>query len=129
MAILKQFHFSSNLQRMSVIVQPNGKPNYSVFCKGSPEMIMSLCDSSSIPNEFEEVLEKYTTQGYRVLGLAHKELGLEWNEIDALDRDDVEYKLQFLGFIILENKLKPQTIQEIRVLKNANMKLVMITGK
>jgi cation-transporting ATPase 13A3/4/5 len=40
--IVRQFPFSSNLQRMSVITRTLGATQFQVYCKGSPEMILSL---------------------------------------------------------------------------------------
>jgi magnesium-transporting ATPase (P-type) len=44
-------------------------------------------------------------------------------------REDVEHDLEFLGMIVLENRLKPETEPVICVLKGACMKIVMITGR
>jgi hypothetical protein len=44
-------------------------------------------------------------------------------------REDVEHDLEFLGMIVLENRLKPETEPVIGVLKGACVKMVMITGR
>ena len=41
--IVRQFTFSSSLQRMSVIVRRLGADHFDIFTKGAPEMIASLC--------------------------------------------------------------------------------------
>ena len=43
-------------------------------------------------------------------------------------RADVEKDMFFLGFLILENKVKPATPGVISELRNANVRCVMITG-
>ena len=50
--IVRQFPFTSSLQRMSVITRTLGADHYDLFCKGSPEMILSLSkpESSEYPN-------------------------------------------------------------------------------
>lgn len=42
MAIVHQFQFSSTLQRMSVVTRILGSQDFVLYCKGSPEMIVSL---------------------------------------------------------------------------------------
>lgn len=40
----------------------------------------------------------------------------------------VEKDLEFLGLIILENRLKSPTIKVIKELREANVRAIMITG-
>lgn len=41
--IVRQFPFTSSLQRMSVIARVLGSSHFNVYTKGAPEMIESLC--------------------------------------------------------------------------------------
>lgn len=45
-----------------------------------------------------------------------------------MTRDEVEQNLEFLGLVILENRLKEPTISVIKELREANMHVIMITG-
>lgn len=45
--IVRQFPFTSSLQRMSVITRTLGADHYDLYCKGSPEMILSLSRAES----------------------------------------------------------------------------------
>ncbi|CAG0923714.1 unnamed protein product, partial [Notodromas monacha] len=107
LGIIRQFPFTSSLQRMSVIVKPlvdidevgeecpdepeeesgtgqavkssniddeEDATGFRLFAKGAPEKIVSLCRSETVPHDFNEVLEKYTEKGYRVLAVAHRRL-------------------------------------------------------
>ena len=129
-AILKQFTFSSELQRMSVIVRRLGAPNMEVFVKGSPEMIASLSLKESLPDNFEECLMSYTKQGYRVLALAYKPIpkSVHWHKIQHFVRSQAECDLNFLGLIVMKNLLKPVTVNIINKLEIANIRTVMVTG-
>ena len=78
-AILRRFEFSSALQRMSVICKNDFDGQYRSFVKGSPEMISSLCKQETLPNNFKEVLENYTMEGYRVIAISQKMLPSDTN--------------------------------------------------
>ena len=78
MAIIKRFEFSSKLQRMSVIVKSLLDNKLCLYAKGSPERIRELCLDFTIPDNFNEILQIYTECGYRVLGVAHKNLNISY---------------------------------------------------
>ncbi|XP_012276995.1 probable cation-transporting ATPase 13A3 isoform X2 [Orussus abietinus] len=127
--IVRQFPFTSSLQRMSVITRTLGANHYDLFCKGSPEMILSLSKPESIPSDFAAVLQEYTSEGYRVIALAYKSLNrLPYAKVQRLNREAAETELNFLGFVILENRLKPETSPVIVALNVACVKTVMVTG-
>ncbi|XP_006611115.1 probable cation-transporting ATPase 13A3 isoform X3 [Apis dorsata] len=127
--IVRQFPFTSSLQRMSVITRTLGANHYDLYCKGSPEMILSLSRAESIPPDFGTVLQDYTSEGYRVIGLAHKSLNrLPYAKVQRLSRESAESDLTFLAFVIMENRLKPETTPVISALNTACIKTVMVTG-
>nr|XP_032818254.1 probable cation-transporting ATPase 13A4 isoform X3 [Petromyzon marinus] len=124
LAVLKQFTFSSSLQRMSVMARlASGEA--CAFMKGAPEKVAGLCLPDTVPCDFEKELHKYAAQGYRVIGFASRQLGE--NEL-GMERDKVECDLTFLGLMILENKLKPETQAALEELRKARIRTVMITG-
>ncbi|XP_021372586.1 probable cation-transporting ATPase 13A3 isoform X2 [Mizuhopecten yessoensis] len=128
--ILRQFTFSSSLQRMSVIVRQLQSTNFELYCKGSPEMIASLCRPSTVPDNFQSVLSSYTQHGYRVIALAWKPLSSKINyvKIQRMQREQVEKDLLFLGLLIMENKLKHESSPVISQLRDANIRTIMVTG-
>lgn len=110
MAIVKRFDFESSLQRMSVIVKNKLDQTFRCYVKGSPEKISSLCIQETLPKDFHSQLEVYTRKGYRVIALAVKFLeNTSFIKIQSTKREQVEEDLHFLGFLIMENKLKAVT--------------------
>lgn len=75
-SILRRFDFTSALMRMSVISKNTLDTCYRSFVKGSPEKIFELSVKSSIPDNYDDVLNKYTKEGYRVISLAQKKLSI-----------------------------------------------------
>ncbi|XP_063297778.1 probable cation-transporting ATPase 13A4 [Pelobates fuscus] len=125
--VLFQYPFSSGLQRMSVITKVIGEEELFVYMKGAPEMVTKFCKPETVPFEFFEVLEQYTFQGLRVIGVAYKILE-HCDDFDSIEREEVESDLEFLGLLILENRLKPETKPILEELNAANIRTVMITG-
>ncbi|XP_075823683.1 putative cation-transporting ATPase 13A4 isoform X1 [Microtus pennsylvanicus] len=126
LAILRQFPFSSALQRMTVIVQEMGGARLA-FMKGAPERVASFCQPDTVPSSFISELQIYTTQGFRVIALAYKKLESDC-PATALMREKVESDLVFLGLLILENRLKEETKPVLEELISARIRTVMITG-
>jgi cation-transporting ATPase 13A3/4/5 len=91
-AIIRRFEFSSALQRMSVICKNQIDGKFRSFVKGSPELIGTLCLSESIPQNYKEILDNYTKEGYRVIALATKELkdGFNYRKSQTIERNFVE---------------------------------------
>lgn len=104
--------------------------------------------SFSVPPDFYEKLESFTRKGDRVIAMAWKDLGtvrflkihklkrwsVFWDEwlfsatLFLLYREELEVGLNFLGFLLMENRLKPDTTQVISILKKAALRSVMVTG-
>ncbi|XP_048250057.1 polyamine-transporting ATPase 13A3-like isoform X2 [Haliotis rufescens] len=129
--VVRQFTFSSSLQRMSVITRNLGANNFDLFVKGAPEMITSLSKAETVPGDFHDVLMAYTQHGYRVIALAWKALPqkLNYAKLQRITREQVEKDLNFLGLLVMENCLKPETTPVIQTLREAAIRNIMVTGR
>uniref|UniRef100_A0A2K6NAA1 Polyamine-transporting ATPase 13A3 n=1 Tax=Rhinopithecus roxellana TaxID=61622 RepID=A0A2K6NAA1_RHIRO len=128
--IVRQFPFSSALQRMSVVARVLGDKKMDAYMKGAPEVIASLCKPETVPVDFQNVLEDFTKQGFRVIALAHRKLEskLTWHKVQNISRDAIENNMDFMGLIIMQNKLKQETPAVLEDLHKANIRTVMVTG-
>lgn len=128
--IVREFSFTSSLQRMSVVTRRLCDQHFNVYCKGSPEMISSLCRPDTVPRDFHQNLDIYAQQGYRVIAVAYKPLApkVNYTKIQRISREKIECDLEFLGFVILENRLKADTTSVISSLISANIRTIMVTG-
>ncbi|KJZ75510.1 hypothetical protein HIM_04973 [Hirsutella minnesotensis 3608] len=129
LGILKSFEFVSHLRRASVIVRQFGQKSGDIFVKGAPEAMKEICREESFPSDYDGLLSHYTHKGYRVIGCATRHLPkLSWVKAQKMNRTEVESKLDFLGFIIFENKLKPTTAAVLKELHESSIGSVMVTG-
>jgi cation-transporting ATPase 13A2 len=128
LGIMKSFEFVSQLRRASVIVRQFGSKTGQIYVKGAPECMKDICRPESFPSDYEDLLAHYTHSGYRVIACATKTVKQNWLKMQKMKREEAEKDLDFVGFIIFENKLKPSTAPVIEELERANIRMVMCTG-
>jgi manganese-transporting P-type ATPase len=130
-SILHRFAFSSKLKRMTVLVtEEGGKGTIWALTKGAPETIKELLLKESIPFNYDDVSFHHMSRGRRVLAMAYREVGAIRNLQLLKDggRDSVEQNLTFVGFMVLDCPLKPDSKSVISELKKSGHTVVMITG-
>ncbi|KAL8973194.1 MAG: hypothetical protein Q9183_000096 [Haloplaca sp. 2 TL-2023] len=118
LSIIKGFEFVSQLRRASIIVGQAGAKTASIYVKGAPEF----------PVDYEDLLEFYTHRGFRVIACATKQIALDWGSLQSMQREDAEQGLDFIGFIVFENKLKAATTKTVEELEQAGIRQIMCTG-
>ena len=128
LSIIRRFNFDYLKQRLTVLVKNLHDNYFKIFSKGSPEKIKEICDQNTIPSDYNEVYSYYSSKGYRILGLAYKSIKLNMRQSLQIQRKHVEKDLIFIGFAIIENKLKEGTKDTIVELDNADYRMVMASG-
>lgn len=143
--VLNIIEFNSDRKRMTIIVRlPNGK--IKLYIKGADSVILPLISSEVHKQETIDNLESYANQGLRTLVLASKDLSKgeykEWNDqyllavqdiknkeakIAAL-ATDIENDLKLVGATAIEDKLQDQVPETIKILKDAGIKVWVLTG-
>jgi cation-transporting ATPase 13A1 len=124
--IRKRYAFSSALKRMSVLAESAGG-NYTVFSKGAPEVLMDKL--SVVPELYAETYQFHMTRGKRVIAIAYKPLPVgSVSSSREMKRADMERELRFLGFLVFDCNLKPDSKSVIKELLASDHRVVMITG-
>jgi len=132
--ILHRHHFSSKLQRMSVVanVDRQASPSGKVcLVKGSPEAIFSLMKAGAAPEWYEKTYRQMAEKGLRILALAYKWCDgkePELNTPGAPSREWVESDLCFAGFLAFGCKTRSDSAIVLRSIKDADITLGMLTG-
>ncbi|PFH37536.1 hypothetical protein BESB_039940 [Besnoitia besnoiti] len=132
-AIVRRFDFDSSLQRMSVIARDHDTGEYFVYCKGSTEMLRTLCDRHTLPEDLDDKLHHFSASGYRVIALAGRALQPAGAQARArtarcISREAAELGLTFLGLALFTNQLKPETQAVIATLLQAQCAVRIATG-
>lgn len=124
--VLKQFSFTSELKRQSVVAEMNGKLS---FCmKGAPEQVQKHL--RNVPGEYDSYKD-FAKHGYRVIALAYRDLNIndmKLSEDRISDRQYLEQEMEFCGFLLLGSSLKHYAVEMCRILRDSGLKVLMITG-
>ncbi|KEP60060.1 UNVERIFIED_CONTAM: cation-transporting ATPase, putative [Hammondia hammondi] len=147
LAIVRRFDFDASLQRMSVVAVDTDSRSYFVYCKGSTEVLRTLCDRRTLPADLEERLHRFSASGYRVIALAGRRLSLPSEQSSSpssssssssssslawfarhVSREAAERNLTFLGLALFTNKLKEETTAVISTLRRAQCTVRIATG-
>ena len=144
---LRQIEFSSDRKRESVIVKEGSL--YKLYIKGADSIIEERLDEST-PTEVLErsryFVNLFSAQGYRTLYIAMKifkeeewedfAAELEQAEMDTLHKKEkleeihqrIESGLTLIGSTIVEDKLQDSVPEVIKELRQADIKIWMLTG-
>ncbi|MGK7927040.1 MAG: cation-translocating P-type ATPase [Spirulina sp.] len=129
--------FSSERKRMSAICLDNEYgESYSLFAKGSPEILLARCQEYQLGNETEpltpdrrhEILNtnnQMAARGLRVLGFAYKVM----DELPNLNgEEDAEQEMIWLGLAGAIDAPRPEVALAVQHSKEASIRPIMITG-
>lgn len=111
---------------MSVIAKINNQEGYEYFIKGAPEKLKQIC--TNIPDNYDKTVNELCIKGYRLLALGSKPIKQAINNMDTIQRNELENNIIFIGFLIIDNKLKYDTAKRMLELKNAGYDLKIISG-
>nr|XP_019003040.1 cation-transporting ATPase 13A1 [Kwoniella mangroviensis CBS 8507]OCF66501.1 cation-transporting ATPase 13A1 [Kwoniella mangroviensis CBS 8507] len=126
--IRRRYQFSSALKRMSTIsaISDAHGRKWIAAVKGAPETLKGMY--VSVPEYYEETYRWYTRRGSRVLALGIKEMNVRPEQINTIQRDEVESKLTFAGFLVFHCPLKPDAVETLKMLNDSSHRCIMITG-
>ena len=119
-------------KRLSVLVSKDNKNL--IITKGALQNVLDVCSSvetsegtnvpiTGVQKQIQQRFEELSSKGFRVLGIAYKDIGLE-----KLIAKDNEAGMTFLGFLVLFDPAKPKIAETIEELKKLGISLKIVTG-
>jgi Mg2+-importing ATPase len=119
-------------KRLSILVEKNSR--YLMVTKGTIPNILSICALAETPGgdnvavalvmqQIQQRFEMLSSQGFRLLGLAYKDMGVE-----SVIHKDLERDMIFLGFLLFFDPPKKGIAETIGSLKQLGVSLKIVTG-
>lgn len=100
LGICRIFENSNEYNIKSNIVKEIKGSLYKIYSEGSPNLIKEKCKKETIPDNFNETIEKYKNLGYDIIGLSGKKMKMNYAQSQRVERTKCECNMIFLGFII-----------------------------
>lgn len=120
---IKEYPFSNDTKMMGCAWDKNNKLILAV--KGSPESVLKICNIKT--NDLKQINDEINSmqlKGLRVIAIAKKKL----NSIDDIKDNLEDNVLEYIGIVGLIDPPKDSVIEDIKLCKKANVRVVMITG-
>lgn len=122
--LIQEYPLSKTLFAMTRVLQEDNKSEYSVYCKGAPEAVLSLCVMDEDQrHQHLKTVQRLAEQGHRILAVAET----TWEE-KKLPESQKDFTLNFIGLLSFEDPIRPEVPQAINECIEAGIKVIMITG-
>ncbi len=119
-------------KRLSLLLAHEGR--HMMVTKGALREVLAVCsavetatgkvvDINSVHHDIERQFAELSSQGYRTLGVAYRDVGS-----DTVITRNHEAGMIFLGFLVLHDPLKPEIEKTIEDLQQLGVRLKIITG-
>ena len=120
---IKEYPFSNDTKMMGCTWSRNDK--FILAVKGSPESVLVICNiDSKHLKQINDKISLMQAKGLRVIAIAKKEV----DSVDDLKEKLEENTLEYIGIVGLIDPPKDSVIDDIKLCKKANVRVVMITG-
>lgn len=117
------------MSTISGVTDGSGRKWYASV-KGAPETLKGMYNN--VPAHYDETYRYYTRRGSRVLALGIKTMNVQPEKVSAaaqarltfqinhINRDEVECKLEFAGFLVFHCPLKPDAVEVLKMLADSS---------
>ena len=92
--------------------------------KGAPEVILSRCETTSIPEDVQQRLKIYQNRAMRTLAFAYRKIAVG----DTTPIDEQLSEMIFLGFVAIADPVRPDVEAAIQECMQAGIEVKIVTG-
>jgi Ca2+-transporting ATPase len=122
--LIKEYPLSKGLLALSHVWDVPNNGGYVISAKGAPEAIMDLCHLGQLEQQnLSRTIDQMASRGLRVLGVAKA-----FFDKEHLPSSQHDFNFTFVGFIGLEDPIRPTVPAAIQECFQAGMRVIMITG-
>ncbi|KAL0048212.1 hypothetical protein WJX82_010068 [Trebouxia sp. C0006] len=135
LSIAKVMDFTSQTLRSGVVVWSDDGPRGSalLFLRGAPAVIRDMVQPNTVPQDFNQVMDDYSSKSFRLLAMAMgvipNAVGLDFAVMTQLQVEACAEHMQLLSLVVLTNNVRCDSKDTITHLQDGGgLRTVMITG-
>ena len=122
---LLELPFNSKRKYNGAIYSENGQQV--LYICGAPEKLLNVCNlNEEERKQLEKKLEELTKKGLRIVSTAYKTL--ENIDLNKIKIEEELKNLTFMGFISLEDPIRKEVKDAMKICRQAGMKPIIVTG-
>ena len=100
LGICRIFDFYEENKLKSNIVKEINEKYYKVYSQGDPDLIKQKCRKETIPENYNEIVEKFKKEGYNIIGFSGKKMKINYVQSQRIERNKCESNMIFIGFVV-----------------------------
>ena len=100
LGICRTFDYSEENKLKSNIVKAINEKYFKVYSQGEPDLIKEKCRKETIPENYNEMVDKYKKEGYNIVGVSGKKMKINYVQSQRIERNKCESNMMFLGFAV-----------------------------
>src|SRR3989339_1580492 len=123
-----EISFGSEHKFMAVVnvFEEKGKSQYTLFVKGAPEVVVSMCNLPAGKRKLaEDQINKWAEKGLKVLGLASKKISKA--EVDKISVGNIS-SLKWDGLVGLWDPPRKEVKETFLIAKKSGLQIKVVTG-
>lgn len=139
---VSQFPFSSSTKRMTTVIRTD--EGMKVLTKGAAEIVLGLCTSIMLADgevvdltaehvtTIQATLKNFANRALRAISLAYRPMtkseGAAFHGEEGPAQEDIEKDLVFLGMVGIQDPIRKEVPEAVRVAHKAGVTVRMVTG-
>ena len=123
-SIVKELPFDPDDRRRRVVIEDRKDKKYYLVVTGAPESLVKISTERSVKPEYLRTISREGQSGLHHIALAYKEVSYS----ETFDIIKNERGLDFLGFVSLEDPLRPSAKAAIERAESLGIKIKVLTG-
>jgi Ca2+-transporting ATPase len=121
---IREYPLSPGLLAVTHVWRDEARQRTVIATKGAPEAILDLCHvDAAVAKRWRREVEAMAARGLRVLGVARADVGA-----GEMPSHPHAFEFELVGFVGLQDPLRPETADMISICRAAGVRVVMITG-